>query len=268
MKKENLSTRFLTVQDLQNEIEKEKKELETLKEKETEVENELKKFFPILEELQKKKSNIQEKIEALQTRTSSLAKNLLKEVQKEQEKIAEEISFKEQEKNEIQHILDSIQKDIKKLDKNIKQKEKEPDIYIGIQCSIMINEFLTYMEKNINEFGMEITKTFQIKEEMETFHSDSYNGGSTEVPTGDMGIYDISKKTFVVISSEFYFHYIKLFEYVGDDVLDVPKCITTDWYCEYRKKFKSELLKTLEKRYNNENFELTIQKEGFTLNLR
>ena len=55
MKKENLSTRFLTVQDLQNEIEKEKKELETLKEKETEVENELKKFFPILEELQKKK---------------------------------------------------------------------------------------------------------------------------------------------------------------------------------------------------------------------
>ena len=267
MKKENLSTRFLTVQDLQNEIEKEKKELETLKEKETEVENELKKFFPILEELQKKKSNIQEKIEALQTRTSSLAKNLLKEVQKEQEKIAEEISFKEQEKNEIQHILDSIQKDIKKLDENIK---KEPDIYIDIQCGIMVNEFLKYIEKNMHEIGMEITKTFYITYVMETFYSPRrHDERSTIVPTGNMGIYDMGKDTFVVTSSDYYFD-IKLFEYVGDDEYGLPTCLDTDWCREYRKKFQLKLLKTLEKQYNNENFKLTIQiqKAGFTLNLR
>lgn len=77
----------------------------------------------------------------------------------------------------------------------------------------------------------------------------------------------MSKETFIVISSDFYFD-IELFKHLGPDWYNCPMCIDTTWYCEYQKKFKSELLKILKKEFNIDEFELTIKDEGFTLDLR
>lgn len=265
MKKENLSTRFSTVQELREEIEKEKGELKTTEEKEASLKNELNECTSALRELQEQKSNIRKKLVVLRSRRSGLAKILFEEIKNEYKNIEQVISSKKNEKGEIQQALNSIQKSMEELKKNIKQKEEEPDIYIDIQCSIMVNEFITYMKKNIKEFGREITKEFYIKDVTKTFRYVHY--GSTEVPTGNIGIYDMSKETFIVISSDFYFD-IELFKHLGPDWYNCPMCIDTTWYCEYQKKFKSELLKILKKEFNIDEFELTIKDEGFTLDLR
>ena len=267
IKEEVLCARFSTVEDLQKEIKREQDELQKFKKKENGLKNELLINYSFLQDLQKIKSSILKKSETLSSLSSNLSRSLLKENQKKYENIENKISFQKKEQIKIQEDLNNIQRDIGNLEASIAQKEKEPDIYISLQCRIMVSKFFEYFQNHIKNFGMEIQKKFCIKEVTENFASCKIYGGSTEVPTGKLGIYEVDTKKFVVTSDNFYFE-CKLYDYVGDDSLYIPICINTNWYNKYSEKFTSELLKTLEKEYHFDEFELTIDKQNFTFKLK
>lgn len=267
VKEEVLCARFSTVEDLQKEIKCEQDELQKLKKQEKGLKNELERSFSILQDLQENRSYVLKKLEILSSLTSNTARFLLKENQKKSENIENKISVQKKEQIKIQEALNTIQRDIGNLKASIAQKEKEPDIYISLQCRIMVSKFFEYFPNHVKDFGMEFQKKFCIKEVTENFASFKIYGGSTEVPTGKLGIYEVDTKEFVVTSDSFYFK-CKLYDYVGNDSLNIPICINTNWYNKYSEKFTSELLKTLEKEYNSDEFELTIDKQNFTFKLK
>ena len=259
--------RISTVQELKEEIEREKDQQQKLKEEEINIKKELMVISSDLKALNERDGVISDKVVKLRNLTSELAKNLLEETLKEHEILTKEMKCKKEEKNELEEKINSLNNLLKKLEKSIFQKEKEPDCYINIQCSIMVSEFFEYMRKNLKEFGVKLEKNFIIKEKTKEYNSFKPYGGSTMVPTGNLGIYDVDAECFIVISRDFFFD-CKLYECVGEDEIYTPICINSNWYCRYKKKFEDELLKTLQKEYNFYEFKLTMnKKKGFTLKL-
>lgn len=232
-----------------------KDELKTLESEREGLNEEERDTYSKLDKLYTQKVPIVQKAEILKTRTSSLAQKLLEIVQKELECINQEIVQVEKRKEEIR-------KELEENKKNIFLKEENPALYIEEQSSIMVFAFLEYIEKHLEEVGLEIQKTFHIAE-ITCDRGDRID--TCHVPTGNIGIYDENSKNFIVSSQEFYFRK-KLFTITEES--HGMYCHKTEWYEDYHKKFVSFLLETLEKNYTyGELFKLTIEDSSFTLEL-
>lgn len=222
-----------------------KNELITLKRTREDLEKQLSDISKILDNLIKQRNGLVQETETLSTRTSNLAKTLLKKVQEELKSINQQIIQEERRKA-------NVEKEIEETNKNISQREKDTTLYIAEQSSIMIPKFLEYIEKNLEEIGREIRKTYSIREV-------TNSEGRT---TRDIGIYDEKKNVFIVTSEDFYFT-----KYIDGKLTDVY----TEWYEDYRKSFISHLLETLKNNYHyykyDAFFKLTIEDSCFTLEL-
>lgn len=127
----------------------------------------------------------------------------------------------------------------------------------------MVSTFLEYLGNNLEAIGLETKKTYTVME-VADFQNDRYGGCYS--PTGSIGIYDESAKSFIVSSSDFYFkNTLCTFD---RGIYDNLICHYSNWYTEYRNRFISVLLETLEKNYTyGEFFKLTIEDSRFTLEL-
>lgn len=231
-------------------------ELTTLKRTREDFEKKLAEICSTLDNLYVKRAPLVQKAETLSTRTSSLAQTLLEKVQEELENVNQEIAQAEKRQTEVK-------KEIEEIQQNILQREDDAGLYINDQAPIMISTFLEYMRDHLEELGVEIKKTFRITE-VAHFHNDRYCG--CYVPTGNIGIYDESNESFIVISKDFYFTK-NLCTFTRGEY-DELRCHYTEWYKAYRNHFISRLFETLEKNYTyGEFFKLTIEDPYFTLEL-
>ena len=127
----------------------------------------------------------------------------------------------------------------------------------------MIFDFLEYIGNHMEELGLEIKKTFSVIE-VPQFRDDRYNG--CYIPTGNIGIYDESNKTFIASSKDFYFK--KELYSLSRDTYDSLICTVTGWYEGYRDYFISYFLEALKESYTYGNyFKLTIESPYITLEL-
>lgn len=233
-----------------------KNELIALKGAREDLEKQLAEICSTLDKLYAQKVPLVQKAEILSTRTSSLAQTLLEKVQEELENVNQEIAQTESRQAEVK-------KEIAENQQNILQREDDVGLYINEQSSIMVSTFFEYMRSHLEELGVEIKKNFRIME-VTRYKDDRYNG--CHVPTGDIGIYDESKETFIVSSNDFYFKN-NLYT-ITRGQYDALVCNETEWYKAYRNQFISHLLETLEKSYTfGEFFKLTIEDSYFTLEL-
>lgn len=212
-----------------------------------------------LESLYSQRDFLVQRKESLDGRTSSLAQTLLKKTQSELDAKNQEISLAEKKKAELQIALDQNEK-------AISDRENNTVLYIQEQSKLIVLEFLRYLKTHSEEIGIELKKTYRIMEVLE-YENDRYGGCYT--PTGHVGIYDISTKTFIAKSKDFYFKNLLCTYERGE--LDELHCHFTGWYKEYRSRFISEIIETLKKDYYyysyDETFSLTITDSEFTLEL-
>ena len=235
-----------------------KDELNTLKRKEEDLEKRLREISSTLEKLHIKKSPILKKVETLSNRTSSLAQTLLEKAQEELEKVNQEVVRAETSKAEVSKELNEIKQKIFKINNDF-------SIYIKIQSSMMASTFIEYVRNHLKEIGSEIKKTYNILEITKFYNSREYYG--CYIPTGNIGIYDESIKSFIVISKNFYFKH-KLYTLYIDDDFGELSCHRNDWYKNYRDNFILCLCETLQKNYCfDEDLKLTIEDSYFTLEL-
>lgn len=233
-----------------------KNELITLEGARRELQKQLEEISPILKELYAKKNPLVQKAETLSTRTSSLARNLLEKVQEELENVNKAIA-------QVESKQAKVKKEIKEKQQEISLRENNVDLYINEQSQIMISTFFEYMRTNFEKLGLETKKEFYIigvNDYKEDRYSDYY------VPTGNIGIYD-SEENLIVSSNDFYFENC-LYTIKRDEHYDNITRYETEWYKDYRNKFVSHLLETLEREYTfGEFFKLTIEDSHFTLEL-
>ena len=199
-----------------------KNELITLKQEKEELEKRLSEICSTLDNLYDQKRPIVQRVEALSTRTSSLAQTLLEKAQEELEKVNQKIVSAKTSKNEVSKELDEI-------DQNISEREDDFSLYIKEQAPIMISTFIEYIRSHLEDIGAEIQKKYIIKEVSEDI------GGrfsTLNVPTGIIGIYDESKKSFIVVSKDFYFDY-ELYTIIDSRCYSELKCSETEWYTNY-----------------------------------
>lgn len=233
-----------------------KNELTTLKRTREDLEKKMAEICSTLDNFYAKRNPLVQKVEALKTRTSSLAQTLLEKVQEELEKLNKEISQVEKEQAEVK-------KEIEENQQSISLREDDTTLYIKEQSSIMVSKFLEYIEEHLEALGEEIKMTFYIKE-VPFYKEDRYYG--CHVPTGDIGIYNESKDFFIVKSNDFYFEDTLYTLTRGE--YDALVCNLTEWYKVYRNRFILILLEILEKNYTySEFFKLTIGTSCFTLEL-
>lgn len=233
-----------------------KNELKALKQKKKKLEKELTKICSTLDNLYVKKSSLVQTVDTLSMRTSSLAQTLLEEAQEELKKFNQEVSKVEAAKAEVSNELHKVKEKILEI-------EDQFSLYINEQSSIMISTFIDYIKNHLKDISAEIKKTYQIIE-ITHFKDDRYGG--CDVPTGKIGIYDESNKSFIVTSRDFYFKH-ELYT-LDRGRYDELICHETDWYTKYRDNFISLLAETLQKSYCfDEFFKLTIENSCFTLEL-
>ena len=233
-----------------------KNELKTLKQKKKNLEKKLTEICSTLDNLYVKKSLLVQKVEKLSARTCSLAQILLEEAQEELKKFNQEVS-------EVEIVKAEVSKELHKVKEKILEREDGFSLYINEQSSIMISIFIEYIKDHLKDISAEIEKTYQIIE-ITHFKDDRYGG--CDIPTGKIGIYDESNKSFIVTSRDFYFKH-ELYTFARGPY-DELICHETDWYTNYCDNFISLLAETLQKRYCfDEFFKLTIKNSCFTLEL-
>lgn len=231
-------------------------ELITLRQKKEDLEKRLAEICSTLDNLYVQKSPIVQKVENLSTRTSSLAQTLLEKAQEELEKINQEVVRAETSKTEVS-------KELNEINQKILERDNDFSLYIKEQSSVMISTFIEYIRTHLEDIGAEIEKTYRIVE-VTQFRGDRYGG--CDIPTGDIGIYDESNKSFIVISKDFYFKHT-LYT-IDRGFYNELICYKNDWYKNYRDNFISLLVETLQKNYCfDEVFKLTIENSYFTLEL-
>lgn len=214
-------------------------------------------FRNTINNLYNEKTSLDEKSRILETKTSSLAKNLLEKVQKQLEELNQQIEQEEEKKSAVEKKLNEINQEIWGL-------TDDPSLYIKQQSSAMISAFLEYVVNNLEEIGSKFKTTYQIKE-VEEFYNDRYGG--CDVPTGSIGIYDETNQCFVIYSKDFYFDR-EIYSLTRDEYYDTLVCNKTDWYRTYRDNFISTLVKDLKKSYGlDQTLKLTIKGSCFTLEL-
>lgn len=212
-----------------------------------------------LESLYSQRDFLVQRKESLVGRTSSLAQTLLGKTQGELDAQNQKISSAEKKKAELQITLDENEN-------AISERENNTTLYIQEQSKLIVFEFLRYLKTHSEEIGLELKKTYRVMEVLK-YEDDRYGG--CYCPTGHVGIYDNSTKTFIAQSKDFYFKNVLCTFKRGD--LDDLHCHFTDWYKEYRSRFISEVIETLKKDYYDysydESFSLTITDSEFTLEL-
>lgn len=233
-----------------------KEELIQLKETKRNLERKREEFELTLKKLNAKKNTATKKERELNTRSSSLAKELLKKVRDELVNVEREIANTNSE-------YESLKKEIEENQINISIREYDTKLYIHEQCTRMVADFNKYVEDHLEEIGMKIKKTFYIVEDMKEQRRQGL------FPTGNIGIVDnrdceeYNKSDFITISNEFYFENKLYYESTGGWNYEMTK-----WYKNYREQFTLHLLEVLEKNCTwKEYFKLTIKDSCFTLEL-
>lgn len=233
-----------------------KEELIQLKETKRDLEKKRKEIELTLKDLNSEKNTIIEKERELNTRGSSLAKELLKNVRDGLENVERQIANTNSE-------YESLKKEIEENQINISIREDDAKLYIYEQCTRMVADFNKYVEDHLEEIGMKIKKTFYIVEEMRQ------NCRQGLIPTGNIGIVDnrdcveYNKKDYITISNEFYLKNKLYYESWDGWHYEMTK-----WYESYREQFTLHLLEVLEKNCTwKEYFKLTIEDSCFTLEL-
>lgn len=231
-------------------------ELTTLGREKEDLEKRVAKMCTTLDNLYAQKSPLVQKAEILSTRTSSLAQTLLEKVQEKLEKINQEIVQAKTARTEAI-------KEWNEINQKILERDSDFSLYIEEQSSMMISTFFEYVRSHLEDIGAEIKKTYRIME-VTRFQDDRHYG--CDIPTGDIGIYDESNKSFIVISKDFYFKHTLYTITRGE--YDALICHKTDWYKNYHDNFISLLTETLQNNYSfDEVLKLTIEKPYFTLEL-
>lgn len=241
-----------------------KRELESLAQSHEDLQKALSVNSSKLDELNKKRIALSKKINLLESRSSSLARKLLAELQAELETILREIKLLEEKKAELIATKKETSSKINDYKSNIAP-------YIEEQSLLMVSDFLYYLSENLENIALSCInsstpntlKVYRVAE-VSAYLSDRYGG--CYVPTGAVGIYDENSETLITKSSDFYFSN-KLYD-SNRGVYDNLLCIRTAWYLKYRDCFISRVLELLNEKYLfGDTFELTIQKSGFTLEL-
>lgn len=209
-----------------------------------------------LEGLCAQRDSLWQRKESLEARTSSLAQTLLEKTQGEIDELNRKIFPLQNQKAELQITLEQNEKDIY-------ERENDTSLYIQEQSKLIVSEFLEYLGKHLEDIGLEFQKNYCVMGVTE-YENDRYGGCYS--PTGHVGIYDKSAKTFVAQSKDFYFK--NTLCTFGRGQYDELLCFSTDWYKEYRARFIPKVIEVLKENYSyGEFFSLTITDSEFTLEL-
>ena len=212
----------------------------------------------VVQKEKEKVSELEEKIKILETRKSELAHVLLEQMQCEHEWVLKKIQ-------EDEEVLASLYNEKKEREDSISDIEKNTNEYLKEQTSILATAFLEYMESHLEEFGTDITKTFVVKEVTE---KDWKWYGGVELPTGNVGIYDETRKCFVATTNDTDPCFDEKIYDILCDCYDHARCKFTKVFSNYLVNFKVWLFATLQKEYCFEDsFKLTINNPHFTLEL-
>lgn len=215
-------------------------------------------FTEVIKNLEKDRKEFEEKLKALKTKKSGLAKDIIKTVEIRLRDINYEIRGKEQVKAKWEVSLSEVEN-------KISERKEDTTLYIQEQCERMFNSFMEHIRLNAEDIGYEIKKVFVIST-ISKKEEDRY--GSFYIPTGNIGIYDDNKEEPPIVQSEGFYFKNNLYT-LERDSYDAVTCTCTEWYNEYFKKFVSILLKTFEEKFDSCDFKLTINKpkKTFTLEL-
>ena len=219
-----------------------KEQLAYQKNRRTELQTNLADIKSRLDELYAEKEGFEKKIKILETRTSALAKELLEDSKREIRRLERSIA-------EVQGEANTIKQFLEKTESNISEMEEHTTLYIQEQVKRMIAEVFNYIQNHSKKIGLDIKRTFQIK--------DGENLSKT------IGVFD--GETQVTVTKDFYF--------TGDcylrNALDPHANFTkTLWYSEYCKDFQKAFNKMLKESWPyNSTFKLTINGTTFTLEL-
>lgn len=235
-----------------------KQELNAAREKTKSLNGQISFYEGIMLDERERQSKIMAKLEILKTRKSDLAKTVTAKVEKELQDVNQKIEDTE---NTLA-LLIGAKRD---LQSKISQMENDVGLYIEEQASLLCKTFLEFVKEYQEELGTDVKKTFQIKE---ITKSQDRMYGECEIPTGNIGVYDESKKCFVAttLDGEPFFKE-KLYNILCD-CYDHAICKHTEWYKKYLLNFNVQFFAFLQKEYCFEDsFELTINSPYFTLEL-
>lgn len=221
----------------------------TLKEEREKLKQELIGLKEEMHKLSEQMNYWKEQIIQFEARTSPLAQELLMEAEEELKKVEKAYQSKSEE--------------FKMTEERLTETEKTAT-YIAEQVPKMVPEFLRYFDENKKEFGRRIQNKFTIKSEERIVTNDVYARHSYNIPTSVIEIYNEDNMSLIVSSKDFYFN-SKLYELTHDRGNVNVKW--TSWYEDYVNDFTSALLASIKENFHDENFKLTIQESGFTLEL-
>lgn len=235
-----------------------KQELNTAREEVKTLSGQISFYEGMMLDERERQSKIMAKLEILKTRQSKLARAVTANVEKELQDVNQKIEDTE---NTLAHLIGAK----RDLQSKISQMENDVGLYVEEQASLLSKAFLEFVKEHQEELGADIKKTFLVKEITEK-RSDRL--GDCEIPTGNIGIYDESKKCFVAttLDGEPFFGE-KLYDILCD-CYDHAICKHTEWYKKYLLNFKVRFFAFLQQQYCFEDsFELTINNPYFTLEL-
>ncbi|MCI9178192.1 MAG: hypothetical protein HFJ28_06585 [Clostridia bacterium] len=209
-----------------------------------------------LNSLQAEEQECQERAEALAEKKSGLAQKLIQKNDSRLEAINLGIALKRKDKKEFERRLKENQEKLASLEGNIMA-------YVQEQVQRMVPEFLGYLGKYLEEIGSLIKQKYIIRD-VGRLIEDRY--GSYIVYTGQIGVYRENEKTPITISKDFFFN--QTLYTTSRDGYDAVSVIATPWYKQYLSDFRVAFQMKLKEEYSySETLSLTIQDEGFTLEL-